>query len=114
MAKGHKSFPCKRSHNNYAQYLIQQRERTRGELYTTLQMCEDAAVIALNNDFEFGHDRAIAFINGFREVLNDIAKKSLEDDDKDIIYIRAKVDQRLQDILKQDFKPWDERYKFKG
>lgn len=114
MAKGHKTFPCKQSHN-YAQYLTQQqRERTRGELYTTLQMCEDAAVIALNSCFGFGHDRAVIFINGFREELNDIAKKSLEDDDKSNIYVQTKVDQRLQGILKEDFKPWDERYKFKG
>lgn len=114
MAKGHKTFPCKQSYN-YAQYLIQQqRERTRGELYTTLQMCEDAAVIALNNVLGIGHDRALIFIQAFREELNDIAKKALEDDDKDIIYIRTKIDQRLQSILKEDFRPWDERYKFKG
>jgi hypothetical protein len=111
MAKGHKSFSSKPS-MNYARYLTQQqRARSRGELYTTLQMCEDAAVIALNNKLGIGSARAAIFIREFREVLNEISEMAVSDNDDGIVYIKVKTDRRMQAIMKDRFIPWEERYK---
>ena len=108
--RSHKPFSSKPS-MNYARYLTQQqRARSRGELYTTLQMCEDAAVIALNNKLGVGSARATIFIKEFREVLNEISEMA-SSDEKDLAYVKAKTDKRLKEIMKDNFKPWEERYK---
>ena len=109
--RSHSKFPKKPS-MNYARYLTQQqRARSLGELYITLQMCEDAAVIALNNKLGIGSSRASIFIKEFREVLNEISNMAVSDNDDDIVYIKVKTDRRMKDIMKDKFIPWEERYK---
>jgi hypothetical protein len=74
-------------------------------------MCEDAAVIALNNKLGIGSARAAIFIREFREVLNEISEMAVSDNDDGIVYIKVKTDRRMQAIMKDRFIPWEERYK---
>ena len=75
----------------------------------TMQMCEDAAVIANNSLFGIGPRRSQDFVNEFRTVMNEIAEMS-NNNGPDNDYARAKIDSTLSRIRGKFFIPWDQRY----
>lgn len=48
----------------------------------------------------------------FTEAVNDIGVMMFEDqqDDKEFVYTKARVDRRLKEICGEHFVPWEERY----
>lgn len=90
---------------NYTKY--------RDQLAIALQMCKDAATIALDDMFCINSEQAIRFGNIYAETLNEIAKLLVEDskDDPKIEWSTEKVDQRLRKIFgDENFMPWERRY----
>ena len=78
----------------------------------TLQLAQDAAMIAANEVLQMGPKRAPDFANKMREVVNEIADVMLADqkDDEKFAYTRGVVDRRLKKICGEHFAPWEERY----
>ena len=78
----------------------------------TIQQSEDMMLIAANEAFGFGEERALKLLEKFREVFREYAEMTLEDgkDDRDITYTKGKLDQRLEAVMGKYFKPWEERY----
>lgn len=78
----------------------------------TLQLAQDAAMIAANEVLQMGPGRAPDFANKMREVVNEIADVMLADqkDDEKFAYTRGVVDRRLKKICGEHFVPWEERY----
>ena len=78
----------------------------------TLQLAQDAAMIAANEVLQMGPKRAPDFANKMREVVNEIADVMLADqkDDEKFAYTRGVVDRRLKKICGENFVPWEERY----
>lgn len=78
----------------------------------TLQLAQDAAMIAANEVLQMGPGRAPDFANKMREVVNEIAGVMLADqkDDEKFAYTRGVVDRRLKKICGEHFVPWEERY----
>lgn len=79
----------------------------------TMQQCQDMAMIALNRAFGFGPERLNEFAKANAEVWADYAEMIVADseDDRDIEYSKAKVDEVLQRICGKYFTPFAERYK---
>lgn len=77
----------------------------------TIQQCKDMALIALS-EFGFGAERLKRYSDTYDAVFTAYAEMAVEDGkgDKDIIYTRAKVDEKLKQICGPYFVPWDERY----
>ena len=82
------------------------------ELRTVLRMTLDAALITAADIFGLGEKRAQEYSSRFAEVYNEIAQMIVVDaqSDREIVYTRAKVDERLKEILGSGFVPWEERY----
>lgn len=78
----------------------------------TLQLAQDAAMIAANEVLQMGPGRAPDFANKMRGVVNEIADVMLADqkDDEKFAYTRGVVDRRLKKICGDHFVPWEERY----
>ena len=78
----------------------------------TLQLAQDASMIAANEVLQMGPGRASDFANKMREVVNEIADVMLADqkDDEKFTYTRGVVDRRLKKICGENFSPWEERY----
>lgn len=78
----------------------------------TLQLAQDAAMIAANEVLQMGPGRAPEFASKMREVVNEIADVMLTDqkDDEKFVYTRGVVDRRLKKICGEHFVPWEERY----
>ena len=84
----------------------------QAKMRMTLQLAQDAAMIAANEVLQMGLDRAPDFANKMREVVNEIADVMLADqkDDEKFAYTRGVVDRRLKKICGEHFVPWEERY----
>lgn len=80
----------------------------------TLQQCCDMMLIAANAAFGFGPDRLFKLQETYQDVFREYAELAVSDsrDDPDIVYTRAKVDGKLQQILGDKFTPWEERYRW--
>lgn len=91
----------------------EQRAAVRDARWFTMQQSLDMAMIALNEGFGFGEERLARFVEVYRRVWTEYAEATLKDaqDDSDIEYTRAKIDEKLKDICGDFFQPWDERYK---
>lgn len=78
----------------------------------TIQQCEDMMLIAVNEAFGLGPERAPKLREKYREVFREYAEFAVEDgkDDPDIEYTKGKLDQRLASILGDAFVPWEDRY----
>lgn len=78
----------------------------------TVQMAKDAADMAANDVFGLGEGRAELWTQTFSDYLTDIMKLIHEDgkDDPDIVYSKAKIDERLSQIHGKHFQPWPVRY----
>lgn len=75
------------------------------------QMCFDAALIALHDEFGFGHDRAVRFKQALAQTLDEMADLIIDDPDPAAIESRARIDRKLGEILGSDLEPWEGRYK---
>ena len=80
----------------------------------TTAWCADAAIMAANEVFQRKGKKLVEFHNAFVKYSHEIAEMTLEDakGDRSLEYTKAKVDQRLKEILGEDFVPWEERYNF--
>ena len=78
----------------------------------TLQLAQDAAMIAANEVLQMGPGRAPDFAAVMRDTVNEIAGVMLKDqkDDEKFAYTRGMVDRRLKKICGEHFVPWEERY----
>lgn len=78
----------------------------------TLQIAQDAAMIAANEVLQMGPKRAPDFAAVMRDTVNEIADVMLADqkDDEKFAYTRCVVDRRLKKICGEHFVPWEERY----
>lgn len=84
----------------------------RRKLEIANQMGLDAAMIAANEVLGMGAGRAEKFRSVYIRTLNEMAKLLAEDsmDDPELDWSTATIDRRLQPIMGDKFKPWDERY----
>ena len=84
----------------------------QAKMRMTLQLAQDAAMIAANEVLQMGPGRAPDFASKMREVVNEIADVMLADqkDDEKFAYTRGVVDRRLKKICGEHFVPWEERY----
>lgn len=76
------------------------------------QFVIDAACLAVHDTFGAGEKRMADFLLSLHENLMKMADLTLEDaqDDKSLVYMKAKLDEALKPILGINFKPYDERY----
>lgn len=84
----------------------------QAKMRMTLQLAQDAAMIAANEVLQLGPGRAEEFALAFMETINDIGILMHDDqeDDKDYIYTRGVVDRKLKKICGENFQPWEVRY----
>ena len=84
----------------------------QAKMRMTLQLAQDAAMIAANEVLQMGPDKAPEFAAAMRDVVNEIADVMLKDqkDDEKFAYTRGMVDRRLKKICGEHFVPWEERY----
>ena len=78
-----------------------------------LQMCQDAAAIAAHDVLQLGPGRAEDFYIAYREAINDMARRVVDDqmDDPEFVYAKAKIDEQIRSIVGEDkFSPWEVRY----
>ena len=90
----------------------QKEEEMKRQRLFTIQLCADAAILAANEVFQRKGDKLVEFFNSFVKYTHEIAEMTMEDakDDKTIEYTKAKLDARLQELLGENFVPWDKRY----
>ena len=78
-----------------------------------LQMSQDAAMIAAHDVLQLGPGRAEAFCVAYREAINDMARRVVDDqlDDPEFVYAKAKIDEMIKSIVgPEKFAPWEVRY----
>ena len=83
------------------------------KLNMAMQMIQDAACFAANDVLQMGPGRAFDFCNSVREYVNEMAHLMSEDqkDDDDFVYAKAKIDDRLKNVVgEENFLPWEVRY----
>ena len=78
----------------------------------TLRQSLDMALIALNEEFNFGPERNQRFEAAFWNIFTDYARMCVSDgaDDPEIVYTKEKLDKRLRLAAGEDYPPFDERY----
>ena len=77
------------------------------------QMCLDAAMIAAHDVLQLGPGRAEDFCIAYREAINDMARRVVDDqmDDPEFVYAKAKIDEMIKSIVgPEKFAPWEVRY----
>ena len=84
----------------------------QAKMRMTLQLAQDAAMIAADEVLQMWPGRAPEFAAAMRDVVNEIADVMLADqkDDEKFAYTRGVVDRRLKKICGEHFVPWEERY----
>lgn len=84
----------------------------QAKMRMTLQLAQDAAMIAANEVLQMGPGRASDFAAVMRDTVNEITGVMLDDqkDDEKIAYTRGVIDRRLKKICGENFVPWEERY----
>ena len=87
---------------------VYQRDLIEAKAVTAQIMC-DAAQIALNEEFNFGADRCEKFVNQLIKTYSEICD-IFNADIKDREYAKAKLDERLQEVCKEKFVPFQKRY----
>ena len=84
----------------------------QAKMRMTLQIAQDAAMIAANEVLQMGPGRAPDFAAVMRDTVNEIAGVMLADqkDDEKFSYTRGVMDRRLKKICGENFVPWEVRY----
>ena len=75
--------------------------------------CQDAAMIAAHDVLQLGPGRAEDFCIAYREAINDMARRVVDDqmDDPEFVYAKAKIDEQIRAIVgPEKFAPWEVRY----
>lgn len=87
--------------------------RYRQQLKFSTQLGLDAAIITANEVLHLGAGRSPEFRSVYIKTVNEMAAMLAEDgkDDPDLEWSIATIDKRLQAIMGDSFKPWDERYR---
>ena len=95
-----------------AKYAAQYAALYHAKIGMTLQIAQDAAMIAANEVLQMGPKRAPDFAAVMRDTVNEIAGVMLKDqkDDEKFVYTRGVIDRRLKKICGENFVPWEERY----
>ena len=78
-----------------------------------LQMGQDAAMIAAHDVLQLGPGRAEDFCIAYREAINDMARRVVDDqmDDPEFVYAQAKIAEQIRAIGgAAKFQPWEVRY----
>lgn len=80
----------------------------------TINWCADAAILAANEVFQRRGKKLAEFRDVYMRYAHEIAEMTMDDAkaDKSLEYTKYKLDERLKDLLGEDFKTWDERYTF--
>ena len=90
----------------------EQAKRMRAMREFVIQQCDDVLLIAAADAFGFGAKRLVklheAFVDTFLEYADMVQYDSK--DDKETVYSKEKVDERLHKLLGDEFSPWEERY----
>lgn len=78
----------------------------------SLRQALDMALIALNEEFNFGPERNQRFEAAFWDVFMDYARMCVSDgaDDPEIVYTKEKLDKRLRLAAGEGYPAFDERY----
>ena len=78
-----------------------------------MQMAKDAADMAANEVFGMAEGRSPKWTEVYSRILNDMMRMIASDneDDQEIVYSRAKIDERLKQIHGKHFQPWEVRYR---
>ena len=95
-----------------AKYAVQYAALYHAKIGMTLQIAQDAAMIAANEVLQMGPKRAPDFAAVMRDTVNEIAGVMLDDqkNDEKFAYTRGVVDRRLKKICGENFQPWEVRY----
>ena len=97
-------------------YLVRLQQQKAAEMSFqrkfTIRWCADAAILAANEVFHRRGKALVEFNNAFVRYAHEIAAMTMDDAkaDKSLEYTKYKVDERLKELLGEDFVPWDERY----
>lgn len=114
MAKSkHRPQASRSGGNGYLQKKAQEKAERLKRQDTLTQMLLDAVVLADNEIFHRTGDIVAKHCAAVLTALDEISHATLEDakDDKEFIYAKTKLDERLEKILGKHFQPWDERYR---
>ena len=78
----------------------------------TLQWAADMMCIAANEVLGLGADRLAKLEEAYWEASRHYAEKTLEDAawDKTIDYTKGDLDRKMEAIMGDHFRPWEERY----
>ena len=87
-------------------------QNAREQRLFTIQQCKDIMLIAANDAFGFGAERARRLSDAFDKAFYDYAIQTLRDakDDKEIAQTKYIIDKRLKEICGDYFVPWEGRY----
>lgn len=77
-----------------------------------LRQFMDATLMAANDRYQTGPEDCMEFSSDILEYLREIADLINTDyqDDKELVYSKAKIDRRLEEICGDKFQPWEVRY----
>ena len=96
--------------NAYAAKLQAKRQKEINDrVMFTMQMASDAALLAANDVFGAGAERAVRFHDAMQRYFDEILTMTHEDT-QDIEYTKAKLDGALRRILGDKLQPFDQRY----
>lgn len=78
----------------------------------TIQQSMDVAMIALNQEFDFGPKDNERFERRFKDVFVETASLCVEDggEDPELVYTKETMDRALRVARGEDILPFDERY----
>lgn len=102
--------------NAYVLQLEQRmKDHARVAQYTEVRQGLDALIIAANDEFGFGADRIERLISRWIATRIELADMVLDDrfgvtKDKEFIYSRTKIDNRLRQIMGPDYPCHEKRY----
>lgn len=85
----------------------------QAKLDMAMQIVQDAACMAAHDVFQMGPGRAADFCIKTREYANEMVHliKDDQDDDREFVYAKAKIDEKLKRIVgEENFLPWEGRY----
>ena len=90
----------------------QQKIALQLERERTIQWCADAWIMAINDVFKRKGHIVTECAQRAMQYAHDISEMTFEDakGDRSLEYTKSKVDERLKEILGEDFQPWEDRY----
>ena len=95
-----------------AKLQAQYERKSARKVNVAMQMAKDVADMAAAEMFNMGEGRAEKWTKIYSDILNEMMRMIATDneDDPDLVYARAKIDERLKQINGKHFQPWEVRY----